>query len=192
MIDAYMLGDKLATTDMIADTLPNLLTGTKNFDGFSNVNVQDNKLTPLGNKASHSQTVWIQANKYLNVDKNEIYTLSASIYIVKGSENQIVGICRNAQGNGGCDNNNSPAVISNFQLNTWLPIYMTFKGLWATNLAFDFEFTQGEADFYIGDYKLVKGDKPSAWSPAPQDIALQSDLDDLKQQIAALKSKIGG
>lgn len=186
MIKLFANGSEIVTPDMIADTLPNLLTGTKDFSGFTNVNTSDNWLSPNGNKTSHSNKAWTQATKYIDADINAVYTLSASIYIVKASENQIVGVCRNTIGGGACANNNTPATIPNFKLNAWLPIYMTFEGLATSHVAFDFEFIQGEADFFIGDYKLVKGNQPSAWSPAPQDLVSRSEFEALQTKVESL------
>lgn len=50
----------------------------------------------------------------------------------------------------------------------------------------------GGNTIHVKDLKLERGSIATQWSPAPEDLVLKSDFDDLKSDIQALKNKIGG
>ncbi|MEK3618528.1 hypothetical protein [Lactobacillus crispatus] len=187
--------------DIIA---PNLLTGTADFSGNNWKKAGDaitvstsSKLDPSGNKTVNQDWSWGGFKQYTRLNKGDIVTFGAWI-CSDGSNNFLIDMYADGIAeiikktfNGNKVNAKSPLLQSFTQKLPWSWITTTFLAN-ETNDNFSFRVeTNGAPNTYIGSYTLVKSDTCSFWRPAIKDLAMQSDVSKLQQEIDQLKSKLG-
>lgn len=155
----------------------NLFIGSQNFDNFSffgNAIKTDQKYKngTIVKIASNSMNNSVQIG---NLPKNTL--LSWSIYAKADTSSGTLHTELN--GGGG---------FSNIQLTQNWKRYAFNGSSDDVGVALFWKYS-GDGNIYLALPKIELGSIATQWSPAPQDLVTQSDLDDLKAEIAQLKSK---
>lgn len=155
----------------------NLSIGSQNFDDF----LFAGDAVKTDQKYKNGTIVKITSNSinsHVQIDtlpKNTL--LSWSIYAKADTSNGTLHTELN--GGGG---------LSNIQLTQNWERY-TFNGISDAQGIMYFWKNSGDGNIYLALPKIELGSIATQWSPAPQDLVTQSDLDDLKAEIEQLKSK---
>lgn len=155
----------------------NLFIGSQNFDNFSFFG----NAVKTDQKYKNGTIVKITSNsmnnsvQMLNLPKSTL--LSWSIYAKADSSN--AKLHTELNGGGG------KTIIALTQ--DWQRY--SFNG-YSDNVGTLFLWEEsGDGNIYLALPKIELGSIATQWSPAPQDLVTQSDLDDLKAEIEQLKSK---
>lgn len=118
----------------------------------------------------------------IKVNDNKVKTFSA--YIVNNTDTALLA---HFDGENGSHESNAIAPHSSGRV---VVTNASHNGLYIHTS--DFVKATEDISFQIKDAKVEYGSIATAWCPAYSDYAMQSDLDSIKSDIAAIKSKLGG
>lgn len=168
----------------------NLYTGTKDYNGtgWKNVHLWKNDGTYNGFTVKKNSTWWNGLYQVVEVKQGEIYTFSGYAKANGG------GCYIYATGAGASFDTESKSIEISSE---WQRISHTFVVTKSGGAAFRFEQSDKSKNIWVCGLKLEKGNKPTDWTPAPEDIdssisALEGTTTTLSNQYTSLNQTLSG
>lgn len=207
----YFNGEKIYTDKNFHFGGTNLLSGTHDFDGFSNyLNLQES-YDFFGNKQSLSENSWSTPRKLIQVFANQIVCFSAVVQAKSKDYFPILGIYGGDAGAGTAITNNSNMTYNNTlyvdngkaysddandatkaftpnDLNQHI-VYGFFQ-ITQTGIFNPRVESSNHAPWLVSSYKLELGTIHTNWSPAPTDFVSKSDFEALQAKVDLLTKKL--
>lgn len=166
----------------------NLYTGTKNFTGtgWKNLHLWKNDGTYNGFTVKKNSTWWNGLYQVVEVKQGEIYTFSGYAKANGG------GCYIYATGAGASFDTESKSIEISSE---WQRISHTFVVTKSGGAAFRFEQSDKTKNIWVCGLKLEKGNKPTDWTPAPEDIdsaitSLEGTTTTLSNQYTSLNQTL--
>ena len=191
-------GRNLLLNSEFKNNFDNWILSSRLKDNFEFVE-KDNKVCAHIN----SDTLKVTKNLWQNIlgklEPNTVYTISGWVLlenIVKGTTNYNIMFYHNGTYKLNNENKWFGYISYNFPINvqTWQYVYFTFKtdNKLETAIASDFHFYTRDftGDVYFYNLKLEKGNKPTDWTPAPEDI--DADIQDVADVASEAMSRANG
>lgn len=151
----------------------NLLDGTADFSGtrWNNLNnyTNDNWRSPIGNQSRQRRGNWLGLSQSINYQVNQVYTLSASVFIESNNSNGIIEIIGN--GSLGRINQNTQEVCPlKTLIEGWKTIEYQFTVPETGNYNVRFESSDESVTIHWADLMLNKGSIALDWNYSINDL----------------------
>lgn len=166
----------------------NLYTGTKDYNGtgWKNLHLWENDGTYNGFTVKKNSTWWNGLYQVVEVKQGEIYTFSGYAKSDGG------GCYIYATGAGASFDTECKSIEISLE---WQRISRTFVVTKSGGAAFRFEQSDKTKNIWVCGLKLEKGNKPTDWTPAPEDIdssisALEGTTTTLSNQYTSLNQTL--
>ena len=164
----------------------NLYTGTKNFTGtgWKNVHLWKTDGTYKGFTVKKNSTWWNGLYQVVEVKQGEIYTFSGYAKANGG------GCYIYATGEGASFHTNYKSIEISSE---WQRISHTFVVAKSGKAAFRFEQSDKSKNIWVCGLKLEQGNKPTDWTPAPEDYSTTEQMNSaIKQSADSIKTEVNG
>lgn len=168
---------------------PNIFTGSKDFTGnWLNVEQVKQKDKYLDFTAVYVDWAWNGITQYIDVKKDEVLTVSAYVKANAGSTITLFSPLNSDNESGHTRAGTDPQGSAITPTGDWQKVSYCFRVLGNGTIKPRVE-SDGTVPFWVAGMKLERGGNATPWCPAYDDYVMQSDLDNLKEQIEQLKSK---
>lgn len=169
----------------------NLLTGTKDFSGWQYTtkwetdSTQYDKLTVLKRKEK-----FYPLTQQVYLDDNETYTFGFFARVDLPADEKVIVYVDGQNDPNTCvtDITATPIDVTT----TWRRFFVKFKTTKGGISYPRVTKNDSQATLYVAGFKLEKGDIPTDWTPAPEDLAMASDIETVKSQITPLQGQMDG
>ena len=164
----------------------NLYTGTKDYNGtgWKNLHLWENDGTYNGFTVKKNSTWWNGLYQVVDVTEGELYTFSGYAKSDGG------GCYIYATGAGASFDKECKSIEISLE---WQRISRTFVVTKSGGAAFRFEQSDKTKNIWVCGLKLEKGNKPTDWTPAPEDYSTTEQMNSaIKQSADSIKTEVNG
>lgn len=164
----------------------NLYTGTKDYNGtvWKNLHLWENDGTYNGFTVKKNSTWWNGLYQVVDVTEGELYTFSGYAKSDGG------GCYIYATGAGASFDTECKSIEISLE---WQRISRTFVVTKSGGAAFRFEQSDKTKNIWVCGLKLEKGNKPTDWTPAPEDYSTTEQMNSaIKQSADSIKTEVNG